>query len=180
MMKPLLSLAFGMAVAGSCCALACSFPPSDARIGLDAPSENAGQWHPVADYLGYKCGTLDCHGNAQRNFTVWGCYGLRFNASDVSGCLAHSLHPGTTADEYDATYRSLVGLEPNVMSVVVSSGGQDPDLLTFIRKARGEENHKGGTIFTQGDGGVGTAADTCVTSWLAGSTNVSDCTLAIQ
>ena len=159
---------------------ACSFPASDARLGLDAPSENASQWRPVANYLGYNCGTLDCHGSGQRNLVIWSCYGLRLSPTDVSGCLRGPLMPSTTAAEYDATYRSLVGLEPNVMSVVVASGGQNPDLLTLIRKARGEENHKGGTILTQGDGGVGTAADTCITSWLGGATNVPACVLALQ
>jgi hypothetical protein len=156
---------------------ACSFPPSDARIGINAPSENATEWDPVADYMGYHCGSLDCHGNAARNLVVWSCFGLRLGDA-VSGCL-NIKHLTTTPDEYNATYRSLVGLEPNAMSVVVAGAGQDggsnPDILTFLRKARGEENHKGGTIFT-----AGSEADVCFTSWLAGATNVTDCTNALS
>jgi hypothetical protein len=157
--------------------IACSVPPSDARIGLNAPSESAAEWYPVEDYMGYHCGSLDCHGNSARNLIVWSCYGLRLGDA-ISGCPSIN-RPTTTAEEYDATYRSLVGLEPNVMSVVVASEGQDgganPDLLTFIRKARGEEAHKGGTIFL-----AGSEADSCFTSWLAGSTSVADCQASLD
>ena len=49
----------------------------------------------------------------------------------------------TTQAEYDATYRSLVALEPAVMSDVVASHAVNPNELTFVRKAFGEESHKG-------------------------------------
>ena len=68
----------------------------------------------------------------------------------------------TTPDEYNATYRSLVSLEPNVMTAVFDGQGADPELLTFVRKARGTEAHKGGALVTPGD-----AQDTCIKMWLA-------------
>jgi len=40
----------------------------------------------------------------------------------------------------------------------------------MVRKARGTESHKGGQIWTQGDD-----SDTCLTSWLAGSTDEGAC-----
>jgi hypothetical protein len=58
---------------------------------------------------------------------------------------------------------------------VVESGGQDADLLSFVRKARGEEAHKGGTLIVPGDD-----QDQCITSWLSGSTNSSACQQAIE
>ncbi len=146
--------------------IACS-PPSDARIGVDTPDESL--FPPVANLLAYRCGSLDCHGLAQRNFVIWSCYGLRLEADASPGCQNYATGlPGhstdSTAGEDDATYRSLVGLEPAVMSQVVQSHGQNPELLTFVRKARGEESHKGGKLFTPGD-----PADLCVAAWLADS-----------
>jgi hypothetical protein len=45
----------------------------------------------------------------------------------------------------------------------------------MVRKARGAEAHKGGTIWTAGDD-----ADTCVTSWLAGNLNKPACTKGLS
>jgi len=175
-------------------AVACSVPPSDATITIEAPSDTNANWQPVADYLIHRCGALDCHGTLQRNFIVFGCNGVQINPGDAmpglypfcpalppKGLLAGSAQleqfeaAEATVPEYDATYRSLVGLEPVVMSEVVASGGQNPDQLTFVRKARGEEAHKGGALITPGD-----AQDQCITSWLAGTTNTNACGLAIE
>ena len=165
--------------------LACSFPPSDARIGIDAPSfqqytADAPQLTSVGDFLDHRCGSLDCHGNPQRNLQFWGCDGQRL---PVEGGIAAQNHPGclisggmnTTAEEYYASYRSLVALEPAVMSEVVKAGAKgNPDLLTFVRKARGEESHTGGMLVTPGDDG-----DICMTAWLIGPSNTAACASAI-
>jgi hypothetical protein len=159
---------------------ACSTPPSDARIGVDAPDRT--QFDPVGSLLDHRCGSLDCHGNPQRNLIIFGCEGLRLEPADASVEAGTYLFPGcrnsggknTTEPEFDATYRSLVGLEPTVMSTVVAGGGAHPELLTFIRKARGWDAHKGGMIWSPGD-----QSDDCVTSWLAGMTNTMDCTMAL-
>jgi hypothetical protein len=158
-------------------ASACSVPPSNATISIDGPSESATEWYPVADYLGHRCGDLDCHGNPQRNFIVYSCDGLRYAAGDIPGCKLGPNAPATTPEEYEATYRSLVGLEPVVMAEVVEGGGQDPELLTFVRKAEGLENHKGGTLIQLGTT-AGMVQDVCITSWLAGDTNIGDCNAA--
>jgi len=152
----------------------CTVPPANATITIDAPSDSTTEWNPVADYLGHRCGSLDCHGAQQRSFIIWSCDGLRLAPNDVPGCRGPNTTP-TTPAEYYATYRSLVGLEPAVMSYVVSTDGADPDLLTFVRKARGEEAHKGGQLIDAGD-----VQDQCVCSWLAGNTNTADCTQAID
>jgi hypothetical protein len=170
--------------------LACSFPPSDARIGIDAPSFQQftasaptlpGQSPAsVGDFLDHRCGSLDCHGNPQRNLQFWGCDGQRL---PVEGGIAAQNHPGclisggvnTTGPEYYASYRSLVALEPAVMSEVVKAGAKgNPDLLTFVRKARGEEAHTGGTLVMPGDVG-----DLCMTAWLTGPSNTAACASAI-
>ena len=156
MMKRVSLLALLAVLAG------CSTAPSDARIGIDAPDPN--QFPPVGEFLGYRCGLLTCHGNTQRNLVIWSCYGLRL-PPNTPGCRA-SGGVDTTPDEFNDTYRSLVGLEPAVMSDVIAGGGADPELLTFVRKARGEENHKGGTLMTPGD-----CRNLCVTSWLTTNAN---------
>jgi hypothetical protein len=161
-------------VAATSSIVGCSVPSSDATIVIEAPSESATEWYPVANYLGHRCGSLVCHGDAQRNFVIYSCDGLRLDATDVPGCPPGFGTVATASDEYNATYRSLVGLEPVVMSQVVASGGADPDLLTFIRKARGQEAHKGGALIVPGDD-----QDQCLTSWLSGDTNAAACTQAI-
>ena len=59
------------------------------------------------------------------------------------------------------------------MTAVVTQGGAQPDRLTLVRKARGSEHHKGGTLFQVND-----QQDVCLTAWLAGSTNTAACTEA--
>lgn len=168
-MNALGKIALATAALASIVAAACSTPPADSRIGIDAPSR--AQFDPVGGYLEHRCGSLDCHGSIARNLRIYGCNGLRLSASDAPGCAADGFTgPDTTEAEYDATYRSLVALEPTVMSAVVDGNGAHPEWLTFVRKARGMENHKGGALVTPGD-----AQDQCITSWLAGNTNAGAC-----
>jgi hypothetical protein len=152
----------------------CSTVPPDLRIGLDAPSDSEQEFGAVADFLEHRCGSLDCHGQVVRNLGIWGCEGMRLAPTDIPQCSRQLGGRGTTPAEHQATYRSLVGLEPTVMSAVVEHQGQDPELLTFVRKARGTESHKGGALITPGD-----AQDKCITSWLAGNTNTTACATAI-
>ncbi len=167
----MLSLVFAAATlaVGACSA------PSDARIGIIAPDR--AQFDPVGKFMDHRCGSLDCHGMRQRNFQVFGCEGLRLEndaGTAVPGCK-NSGGKDTTEAEFSATYRSLVSLEPSVMTEVVQGGGKHPELLTFIRKARGADLHKGGQVVVPGD-----AQDTCMTTWLAGSTDTGACAQAAQ
>lgn len=161
--------------------VSCSVPPSDGRIGVDGPSlaqfsetyaAGTSPTSGVGDLLDHSCGSLDCHGNAQRNLVMWGCYGLRLNPSDTPGCRSMG-GTNTTPEEYLASYQSLVALEPSVMTDVVANHG-DPNELTFVRKAFGEEQHTGGQIF-----GLGTPADTCIGSWLGGDMDAGACGTAL-
>ena len=154
----------------------CSAVPADQRIGIDAPSGSEDQFgKPVGDYLDHRCGSLDCHGQMSRNLRIWGCEGMRYDSESLPGCSPPPLGGGrTTPAEHFATYRSLVGLEPTVMSEVVNGHGAHPELLTFVRKARGLEAHKGGALITPGDD-----QDVCITSWLAGHTDTTACGNAV-
>jgi hypothetical protein len=166
--------ALACALASAGVVSSCSDVPADARIGILAPNGSDVEFGPVGNYLEHRCGTLDCHGQMVRNFRVFGCEGMRVDPNVGPGCTPPPLGGGfTTPAEHSATYRSLVGLEPSVMSEVVAGHGLHPELLTFVRKARGLDAHKGGTIITPGDD-----QDVCITSWLAGNTDMTACGLA--
>lgn len=159
---PLL-LAIAVAVA-----LACSAPPPDARVVETTP--DATSFPLVAGMLVQACGTLDCHGAIGRNLRLYGDTGLRYSPTDVPSTLIP-----TTGDEVAQDYDSVVGLEPEIMSEVVASGGASPERLTFVRKARGTEAHKGGAVVVPGDD-----RDVCITSWLGGRANAGACTAALS
>lgn len=149
---------------------ACSGPPEGAKVGVIAPDR--AQFPPVSLLLDHRCGSLDCHGSRTRNLQIYGCEGLRLG--DASPGCRNASGTDTSAEEHDATYRSLVALEPVVMTTVVQGGGAHPELLSFVRKARGTEAHKGGTLITPGDD-----QDVCITSWLAGATDAEACARAL-
>ncbi|MFI5297043.1 MAG: hypothetical protein ACHREM_03015 [Polyangiales bacterium] len=144
-------------------AAACSSPNANDRFLATMPDRAS--FAVVADALEHRCGSLDCHGTIYRNLRIYGHEGLRL---DPNG--RPSSQPNTTTAEYDADYQAVVGLEPEILSAVVSSGGQGPERLTLVRKALGLEAHKGGTLWTAGD-----VQDTCFRSWLTGATDVASC-----
>jgi hypothetical protein len=154
---------FALALASA--PVACSGPPSDETYPITAPSRDS--FPPVADVLHANCGSLDCHGDKHRNLRIYGYNGLRLNA--ISGTGA------TSPEEYEATYESVVLLEPELMAQVVTEHGREPERLSLVRKGRGTEHHKGGTRLPEGSMG-----DRCVTSWLAQAVDVDACTAAAE
>jgi hypothetical protein len=152
-------------------AASCSDVSPDPRIGIVAPDRT--QFDPVGKFLDYRCGSIDCHGTRVRNLQIFGCEGMRLDPKDTPGCRKMNGGKDTTSNELDATYRSLVGLEPVVMTTVVVGKGLHPEQLTFVRKARGDDAHKGGILITPGDD-----QDHCITSWLGGNTDTAACTKA--
>ena len=154
-------VAAGVVAAIALLGVACSTPQPDARF-LATPPDSA--TFP-AETLVQQCGTLDCHGTAFRNMQLYGAWGRRLSLGDLP------LRPKTTtAAELAEDYGSVVGLEPEVMSAVAADKGASPERLSIIRKARGQDNHKGGTLSHQGDD-----LDVCMTSWLAGATDMAAC-----
>lgn len=149
-------------------AFACSVPSSDGRFDQQTP--DTASFPPVASMLIQACGSLDCHGTVGRNLRLYGDTSLRYSPTDVPSTLIP-----TTSDEIAQDYASVVGLEPEIMSQVVASGGTDPERLTFYRKARGLESHKGGAVVAQGD-----PRDVCITTWLQGHADASACTAALS
>lgn len=147
--------------------VACSAPDPNARF-VETPPD-ATSFPAVAGMLVQACGSLDCHGQVGRNLRLYGDTGLRSSATDVP-----SVAILTTSYEVTQDYDSVVGLEPELMSQVVASHGADPGLLTFYRKPRGLESHKGGTVIQAGD-----ARDRCITTWLQGSADPDACNAAL-
>ena len=133
---------------------------------LEAPSRN--DFPGVSDALQLRCATLDCHGQVGRNLRIYGYGGLRLAATGTPQ------GDPTTDAEYLASYESLVGLEPEVMSQVVTLQA-DPNELSMIRKARGIEHHKGGQLMQTGD-----VLDRCIVLWLTGKFNANPCLEIVQ
>jgi hypothetical protein len=152
----------------------CASKPDAARAQtLGPPSFDAFTGGPgqvgVSTFLERRCGSLDCHGQAGRPLRLYSQRGLRLAVDDVPGGLA------TSADELRANYDSLSGLEPELLTEVVSEGGVRPERLLFIKKPRLLEGHKGGAAIVAGDDG-----DNCLTSWLRNATDFTACAAASQ
>jgi hypothetical protein len=155
------------AAAGAVASAGCSSP--DASATVDPMGPDRAQFDLVAPVLVRRCGSIDCHGSTYRNMRIYGYGGLRLPSP---GKAPTPMSPrSVTADEAQATYDSVIGLEPELTRAVVQSGGKGVERLTFIRKGRGDEDHKGNKRFTP-------EADLCVTSWLANHVDAAACRTA--
>jgi len=140
-------------------------PPFSQAMG----GKDGSLFQPVSDVLEKRCGTLDCHGTTFRPLRIYGQLGLRlpvalkdWNAaygSYANSCSGDGSIP-TTPDELLANYQSVIGLEPELTTKVVEQQLL-PEALTFIRKPRLAEKHKGGKIWDPAKPG-----DLCLTGWI--------------
>jgi hypothetical protein len=151
-------------------ATSCVMVDSGDQIEVVGPSGNdiATQFPPLGAFLIHRCGSLDCHGEVGRNLRIYGKDGLRLDPQGLTNGSP------TSADEYEADYRSVVALEPEIMAEVVHDHGANPERLTFYRKPLGLEFHKGGRLIAKGD-----VQDKCIRSWLAGAVDTTSCTAAL-
>jgi hypothetical protein len=147
--------------------VACSSPDPEARIDPGTP--DLAQFKAVSPMLVHRCGSIDCHGSAYRNFRIYGFGGARLDKPDARP----DFPIGVDDDEVKANYDAVVGLEPEVMRDVLNDRGARPERLTIVRKGRNDEDHEGGRRITPGDD-----ADQCLLTWLAGSTLVAACNKA--
>jgi hypothetical protein len=146
---------------------ACSAPPTTNTVSPGGPDRAS--FGPVAKVLVQRCGSVDCHGSYYRNMRLFGFGSERLDPSNVPDSPTD-----ITQAEIDADYDAVVGLEPEIMRQVVAEHGQRPERLTFVRKGRGQENHKGGQRIVPGD-----PADVCVLSWLASAVDNDACAGAL-
>ena len=168
-LKPGFFLEFGLVLLGGglpACSPSLEQQTADQDRQLQSPSRN--DFPPVSDALQLRCATLDCHGQAGRNLRIYGYTGLRLLANQSP------LDFPTTDAEYRASYESVVGLEPELLSKVVTLES-DPDSLAMVRKARGIEHHKGGQQMQPGD-----PLDRCIVLWLQNKSDADACTQVVQ
>lgn len=174
-----------LAPAASCMALCFALGCAGSYEGdsVSATGPTLKDFGRVAESLDYACGNLVCHGIPSRNLRLYGDQGRRLDPNDIP------CGKPTTAAEIEADYRSLVGLEPELVAAVVAAHGADPESLTLVRKARGLEQHKGGSVFRDSkdlNGCVDACksdrtcsascyGDRCLVSWLTGAVDVPDC-----
>lgn len=159
MNRALLGLALVWSVQG--CAASVEEQTAAERNVLSAPSRN--DFPDVGNAVQMRCGTLDCHGQVGRNMRLYGFGGLRLSAPETPN------GDPTTDQELNASYDSIVGLEPEALSQVVTHQA-DPNQLSLVRKMRGIEHHKGGQQSRIGD-----VLDRCVVSWLTGTSDSTSC-----
>jgi hypothetical protein len=168
--SPLLVLVAAIASLGSACLADGEIVDADrtsaAAPAANRPAPSRASYAPVGDMLQAMCGSLDCHGQVGRNLRLYGARGLRFDPND------NAAENPTTPREYDESYWSVIGLEPEIIGQVVREAGAAPERLTLVRKARQLEKHKGGTLMMPGD-----ARDRCLLSWLAGGIDAAACTV---
>ena len=146
--------------------LGCSAPDDKARV--DATALDRATFREVEPVLGRRCGTIDCHGSAYRNFRIYGYGGLRLSPNDKP-----DTPDASTPSESDATYDALVGLEPELTRNVALAKGAGATELTLVRKGRGTEQHEGGALIVPGDD-----ADLCLLGWLSSAPNAAACARA--
>lgn len=163
---------FAIAIAMGLSACAGPDPGSEAIVG--APLD-VNSFRPVSAVLERRCGTLDCHGQASRPLRIYGQYGLRRyepadspNVENYAEYYSGGKEP-TTLAELEDNYRSILGLEPELTAKVYAKTAA-PETLTIVRKARLQEKHKGGLLWNKGDPG-----DVCLTNWLTGNTDTTQC-----
>jgi hypothetical protein len=151
--------------------LACSTADTGARVDPIGPDRTS--FEPVAKALVRNCGTIDCHGEKHRNFRLYGYGGLRLPGPDGGVVLPEYGNGDMQASEVAADYDAVIDVEPEIMRQVVLDKGASPERLTLVRKARGTEKHKG-----NGPAPEGSAADTCLITWLATAVDLQACAKA--
>jgi hypothetical protein len=156
-------------------AISCADAPDPKRLTkILAPSQT--DFAVVSPFLERRCGSLDCHGSVGRPLRIFSGRGLRLPPERDAGAV----YPGssdTTESERNANYRSVIGLEPELMSRVEAGKASPRDLL-LLQKPLGlgdpVAQHKGGQVLaSQGDPG-----ETCIVSWLTTGVDINACNLA--
>jgi hypothetical protein len=141
---------------------ACTQYESGRTLSITPPPRDT--FAPVSAVLEGHCGTLDCHGSPARNLRIYGVHGLRATGDSVTGS------PDTTEQDIDATYESIVSVDPQSLGAVFAEGGREPERWLVTRKARGSESHKGGARLP-----IGSAGDRCLVAWVSGAEDGGDC-----
>jgi hypothetical protein len=115
------------------------------------------------------CGSLDCHGKLPRGLRVYGEDSLRL-PNDAGLTVGNGK---TTADEAQATYVSIIGLQPEKMDEFARKSPRTSDDaygLLLLSKPLAIERHRPGASLRKGE-----PAERCITSWLIGAVDTAAC-----
>jgi hypothetical protein len=123
----------------------------------------------VGTFMEKRCGALDCHGQIGRPLRIYSANGLRKHDGPNGARDTRETQP----DEKSDNYYSVVGLEPEQISLSrVSEGAYDDFLLLKkpISIEGGGVRHKGGPVLRSTDSGFD-----CLISWISGNANKAKC-----
>jgi len=176
--------ALGAALLSSTLQLACVEVPSP--FIMECGDED--EFTSVSPVLEKRCGTLDCHGTLARPMRIYGQGGLRlalqeeidnFDTAEKNGTVSGG--KATTPEEYDANWRSVCALQPELMQKV-RAGEEEPIKLILLSKPIGPDEedgtkHKGGAVLIKGGEGFD-----CIRTWLdpEEDLDIEACGLAIE
>lgn len=123
----------------------------------------------VGAFMEKRCGALDCHGQIGRPLRIFSANGLRLNDGPNGTRDTRETQP----DEKLANYYSVVGLEPEQISVSRVSEGAYDDFLLLKKPLSiegGGVRHKGGPVLRSTDSGF-----ECMITWISGAVNKAKC-----
>ncbi len=161
----LAAVAFWLVAATS----ACSSPDSGAISPLVLPDKVQFTTANVGGFMEKRCGALDCHGQIGRPLRIFSASGLRKDDNPTGGRDTRA----TTEEEQLANYYSVVGLEPEEISIARVTQGAFTDFL-LLKKPLGIDQagvrHKGGSVLRSTDSGFD-----CLITWISGNADKAKC-----
>ncbi|MGH7279937.1 MAG: hypothetical protein ACRELY_00310 [Polyangiaceae bacterium] len=161
---PIRTLGTLIVIAWASAIASCASIPDENRYTVILTPSAAQYQQGVSFFMERRCGTLDCHGQDGRPMRIYGARGLRL---PNDGGLTPATGDTTPAEQL-ANFRAVVGLQPEQMTRVVASGGQNPESLLLLQKPLslegGGARHKGGPVIASGQADDGYV---CLTQWLA-------------
>jgi len=128
----------------------------------------------VDTFMQKRCGTLDCHGQIGRPLRIYSPNGLRLNDGPMGARDTRGIQP----NESSANYYAVVGLEPEEISLCLTTQGAFTDFL-LLRKPLGIDQggvrHKGGSVLRSTDSGFD-----CLLGWASGMVDPAKCADAVM
>jgi hypothetical protein len=148
---------------------ACSSPDAAAVSPLALPDRDQFINGGVSQFMEKRCGALDCHGQVGRPLRIYSATGLRKNDGPNGTRDVRATQP----DERIDNYFSVIGLEPEAISIGRVTQGEYTDFLLLLKplgiEGRGVR-HKGGPVLRSTDSGF-----ECLITWIAGNVDRAKC-----